>query len=275
MTTFALIAAALVMGCGAAPQPAGRSATSAPPVPSSRTSSPAGAPAADGAAPRFADQLVLRWRLTGGLAGRGAPSTPPDFSLYGDGRAIAADRETAPALREYRLTPVAHERLLQDARAIGLDRPRRLDQPGVADAFTLSISFGRAETHVVVAGSGESDPAVRFARERLDPRRWAEGDQRGAARPYEPERLALLASEVHPADGQRSAARWPLGPIGRGVPAAGARCAVVSGPDVAAATRLSRTARPGTRWLSGGRTYVIRLRPLLPDERTCADLARS
>ena len=275
VTMYALTAAALLMGCGAAPEPAGPSGTSTPPVPSPRTSSPAPAIPGGTAAPDSADQLVLRWRLTGGLAGRGAPGTPPDFSLYGDGRAIAADQDTAPALREYRLTPAAFQKLVDEARAIGLDRPRTVDQPGVADAFTLSISFGRAETHIVVAGPGESDPAVRFSRERLDPRRWAESDQSGAARPYEPERLAVLASEVGPAGGQRPAARWPLSPVGRGPTAAGARCAVLSGPDVRTATRLSRRARPGTRWLSGGRTYVIRIRPLLPDEVTCADLARS
>jgi hypothetical protein len=94
-------------------------------------------------------------------------------------------------------------------------------------------------------------------------------------RPYEPERLAVLAVEVPTADGRRSAARWPLSPVGQGAMVAGARCSVVSGPDLRTANRRSRTARPGTRWLSGGKTYVIRVRPLLPDESTCADLARS
>lgn len=272
---------ALLVGCG--PAPGG----STPGADHARTSS------ASATAAPAADETILRTRLTGGLAGLGGPGTVPDFSLYADGRAIVPDAAAgaepgagAGGLREHRLTPAALRRLLQDARAAGLDRSRTLDQPGVADAFTLEITFGSARTRIVMAGSGETDPAVRFSRERLNPANWAAADLAGAARPYEVQRLAALAYEDRSANGQagsradgqpdgQSVTRWPLGPIGAGTPTVGGHCVVVGGHDLATVSRLSRAARPGTRWLSGGRLYSIRFRPLLPDESTCADLARS
>jgi hypothetical protein len=222
-----------------------------------------------------ADRLVLRWRMTGGLAGRGGPGTAPDFSLYADGRAIVPERSgTSPSFREYRLTPAALRRVVEEAEGIGLDRPRRHVASGVADAFTLSISFGRAETSIDLYGDGESDPAARFARERLTPDRWPAGDQAVPVRPYEPERLAVMARVSDRADGGRTSARWPFGPIGQGTPVLGAQCTVIGGPDARRATRLLPGDRPDARrWISGGRTYAVRARPLLPDERTCADLA--
>ncbi|GAA2094330.1 hypothetical protein [Actinomadura alba] len=263
MSVFVLVAAALTLSCGSAPvsqvDPYGEPSGST--VPSGATGVPT-------------DQLVLRWRLTGGVAGRGAPGTVPDFSLYADGRAIVPERgETSPRFREYRLTMAALQRAVEEARTIGLDRPRRQEQSGVADVFTLTISFGRAETSVDVYGDGESDPAVRFARESLDPARWPAGDQAVPARRYEPERLAVMAWVADRTDGERTSAQWPFGRIDQGTRVLGAQCTVISGSDVRRATRLLEGDRPDARrWISGGRTYAVRARPLLPDERTCADL---
>ncbi|MCW2900578.1 MAG: hypothetical protein JWO67_2843 [Streptosporangiaceae bacterium] len=290
-----LMVTTLLTACGPAPRPGAPTGSAAPPRDPAASASAslhapgkdtAGHPSRDAATvmPTVAspDELVLRWRLTGGLAGRGGPGTLPDFSVYGDGRAIVPDTAagpepgpgTATILREYRLTPAAVRRLLADAQAAGLHRPRTVEQPGVADAFTLEITLGSARTRIVVAGPGETDPAVRFWRERLNAGGWARRDQAVVVHPYEVTRLAVLAAEAGTADRERLAS-WPLAPVGAGAPVAGALCTVISGRDVPRASRLSRTARPGTRWLSEGKAYSVRFRPMLPDERTCADVERT
>lgn len=214
-------------------------------------------------------ELVLRWTLSGGLAGRGGPGSVPDFSLYADGRTIVPGQGATPDLREYRLTEAATQRLLAEARSAGLGRPRTIERPGIADAFTLEITFGSARTRVVHP-EGQSDPVVRFWK-RLSPDTWPAQDQAGPVRPYRFERLALLAAET--GSGQQ-AKPWPLGPLGRGEQAAGGLCTVVSGGDLATASRLVRGAPPGSMWSSSGKAYSVRLRPLLPDESTCAELGR-
>src|SRR4051812_1818442 len=75
--------------------------------------------------------LVLRTTTSGGFAGFGGPGSIPDFSLYGDGRAIVR----SPALTEYRLTPRALKRLVTAALDAGLATPRTVDDPKVADAM--------------------------------------------------------------------------------------------------------------------------------------------
>ncbi|MQY03403.1 hypothetical protein ACRB68_14450 [Actinomadura sp. RB68] len=212
--------------------------------------------------PVSGDGLVLRWRMTGGIAGLGGPGTMPEFSLYGDGRAVAGGKE-------YRLRPEALRRLLADARAAGLARPRSVDSPEVSDALVLQIRFQGATTKVAQPNEHGGLPAVRFWK-RLDPRGWPASDQAAPARAYTPARLAVLTGEL--ADQSAYGRPWPYAPLGKGVPAAGGRCTVLTGKDAGAAQRL---AGQGDRWRSEGKVYSVRLRPLLPDESTCADLTRS
>jgi hypothetical protein len=251
-----LIASMLLSACGTAASPAASSA----PAPTTRKTDPASA-----------DTLVLRWRLTGGIAGIGGNGTPPDFSLYGDGRAIAPEKGTPGSLREYRLKSGVVRRLTDDARAAGLDNPRRLNAPGgVVDALTLEITFGSAQTFIMYP-EARDDPAVRLWK-RLDPTRWAAGEQAAPARPYVPERMAVLAEPAPPGGNGGRATPWPLTPLDRGVERPAGRCVIVSGRDATAATRLSRTATPQTRWRSGDKVHLAQFRPLLPDEHTCEDI---
>ncbi|RAY13424.1 hypothetical protein DPM19_20375 [Actinomadura craniellae] len=222
-------------------------------------------PGVSGAA---SDQMVLRWRRTGGIAGRGHGGEMPDFSLYGDGRAIVpGDDPIEP--REYRLTPPALRGLLDGARAAGLGRSRTAERDDVADAFTLEITFGRAVTRVEHPEDSPGDPAVRFWK-RLAPAGWAAGDQAAPPQPYAFPRLAILSGETAD-EGGRS---WPLVPLGAGTRLPGGLCSVVTGRDLPRAVALARTAAPETRWRSEGRTYSVRWRPMLPGETTCADLGR-
>ena len=211
------------------------------------------------------DALVLRTRTTGGIAGLGGPGTMPDFSLYGDGRAITG----GPHPTEYRLTQPALRRLVAEASKAGLAEPRTVDDPHIADATYKVITFvagGRPRTTKVIQEGGHSgDPAVRFL-PRLVPSSWPPGDQAGAPRPYEPRRVAVLAASA-PGDGS-TAPKWPLRPLGTGTQVGGRTCAVLTGGEAAKARRL--TGRP--EWRDHGRTYRVTVRPLLPDESGCAAL---
>jgi hypothetical protein len=246
-------------------------------------SSPPSAPSPNGTAttgPSSGAQPVLRWRRTGGIAGRGGPGDLPEFSLYGDGRAIFIPDGGGRVATEYRLRPDALRRLLDGARAAGLDRSRTI-APGrlVMDAMNLEITMGAARTRVVMPEEHDG-PVTRFHR-RLDPTGWAAGDLAGPVRPYRAARVAVLAGRVgaDAGSGDGPAVKaWPLAPLDRGERVAGRLlCTVLSGRDAATAERLAASessGSSGTAWRSGAHLYFVRFRPLLPDETTCADIAR-
>ncbi|MEU5881943.1 hypothetical protein [Spirillospora sp. NPDC047279] len=229
-------------------------------------------PASPGtAAPRdlpAAGTLVLRWRMTGGFAGVGGPGTVPEFSLYGDGRAIARD---GARLNEYRLTRDGVRRLTAEAEAAGLDRPRTIGPEDVADAMILEITLNGVRTRVVQP-EGQTTPVTRFWK-RLDPEGWPPAERRGPDGPYRPLTVAVIAGEATTGGEVRT---WPFKrALGGGEPAAGGICSVLSGADGRKAEGMAASAEPGVRWRDHGRTYSVRFRPLLPDESTCADVARA
>ncbi|GAA1534371.1 hypothetical protein GCM10009678_15880 [Actinomadura kijaniata] len=251
----AAVAGAALTACG----PAGDGGPETTPLPDR-------APTASPAPTAAPTALVLRWRTLGGIAGLGEPGGLPDFSLYGDGRAVTAERG---ALREYRLRPEALRRLLDEARAAGLDRSRTAGDHRIPDALTLEFVMGGARVRIAQPEAAPGDPAVRF-RKRLDPRAWPDGDQAAPPRPYVPRRVAVLTGE----DPAPDARPWPLPALGGGERLGGAACRVYTGADAGKAASLARTAKPADRWRSRGGTYSVRFRPLLPDETTCRDLAR-
>lgn len=213
------------------------------------------------------DALVLRMRTTGGIAGLGRPGSMPEFSLYGDGRAITG----GPHPMEYHLTREALRRLVADAQKAGLATPRTADNPRVADAMYKVITFvtgGRARTTKVIQGGGDpSDPALGFL-SRLTPSRWPRSDQSARPRAYRPERMAVIAG-IDGAGGE--APKWPLKPLTSHVRVGAGECTVLTGGDVAKAERLMNGR---TQWRDHGTTYRVVFRPLLPDEHDCAALTR-
>ncbi|WP_030164946.1 hypothetical protein [Spirillospora albida] len=242
-----LAVAIVLAACG------GNSSASDPP-PSPPAGSPSGPSARDAPAE---EDLVLRWQRTGGIAGLGGPGALPDFSLYSSGRALAVSRD---GLTEYRLRPAALDRLLADARRAGLGRSRSVGSEEYADAFTVTISMGKART-TIIDPAPPSDPAVRFHK-RLFPEAWPAADQSVPPSPYRPARTAVLAGE---STGSGTPRPWPLKPLGEGVQAAGGICTLARTSD------LPREAGKSL-WRSEGRIYSVRLRPLLPDEESCRDL---
>ncbi|HET9140343.1 hypothetical protein, partial [Actinophytocola sp.] len=51
-------------------------------------------------------------------------------------------------------------------------------------------------------------------------------------------------------------------------------CVVATGDQARAVMAAARDASAATPWRSGGKTWTVALRPLLPDETGCADLTR-
>jgi hypothetical protein len=212
-----------------------------------------------------ADALVLRTKTTGGIAGLGGPGTMPDFSLYGDGRAITGGAHPT----EYHLTPQALRRLVSDASEAGLARSRTVDDRNIADATYKVITFvtgGRPHTtKIIQEGRHAGDPAARFLA-RLVPSSWPRGDQSADPRPYRPSRVAVLAVTAPAGDG--AASKWPFKPLRTGTQVGGRTCTVLTGRDAASVQRLA--GRPA--WRDRGQTYRVAVRPLLPDEHDCTAL---
>ncbi|MCW2944297.1 MAG: putative secreted protein [Actinoallomurus sp.] len=210
------------------------------------------------------DALVLRIRTSGGIAGLGGPGSLPDFSLYGDGRAIAGGRQ----LTEYHLTPQVLQRLVSAASEAGLATPRTADDPRVADAMYKVITFvtgGRPRTTKIIQAGGGGDPAEKFL-ERLDPATWPRSDLTADPQPYRPARLAALATSVNGAG-----PAWPFKPLASGARVGTQSCTVLTGADVAKAEQV---AAHRTQWRDRGQTFRVTIRPLLPDEPGCTALTR-
>jgi hypothetical protein len=222
---------------------------------------------------------VLRGQISGGIAGSGGPGEIPGFSLYGDGRAIAPKDRIGGSEQpmEYRLTSAALQRLINDAYATGLDRSRTVDRKGVADATYLKLTFtagGRTATTRIIEVGTENDPAGQFWRQRLRAQvngpGWPKTDLTSDPAPYKPARLAVLAVETGQITDVKPA-NWPLGRLDRGVRVGAQLCTLLTGHELDKATELLNGAAPA-RWLSGGKIYALRARPLLPDEQNCQAL---
>ncbi|MFC4905925.1 hypothetical protein [Actinomadura gamaensis] len=217
------------------------------------------------------DGPVLRWRMTGGIAGIGGPMAVPDFSLYPDGTAIVPTGRGKAQLRRYHLKQPAVQRLVDEARRAGLQQSRRIGTDAhIADAMVLVMQMGSAQTEIVQPES-QDVPATRLWK-KLQPEQWPKSDQQSPPDAYQPERVAVnaLGTGEHPAAGMPA---WPLSPLGEGRKMPGGLCTVYSGKDAATVRDLAARTPLGTRFTSGGAVYTVRVRPLLPDEKSCAALA--
>jgi hypothetical protein len=248
------------------------------------------------------DDVVLRVSHTGGflnpamLAGR-----LPIISVYGDGRVIAQGPQVLsyppPALPNILVRRVGQDgvrALVERARAAGIDgSPVDYGQPNVADAPATKFTVGddtvevSALTEAPDTGAGLTEAQAK-ARDKLRDLLAALTDlpaTLGAAtvgeeQPYRSKAVAAIASAGSPSPTDPDlAARpkeldWP-GPALPGAsiaPETG--CVTATGAQAAAVLAAAAEASAATPWRSGGRTWTVALRPLLPDETDCADLTR-
>lgn len=253
MKAMVVVAAALVAAVGCSGRSdAGLDPTPAPSTTPSTVSAPPGA-----------GRLVLRTSTSGGIAGLGGPGSLPDFSLYGDGRAIAGSSGT---LTEYHLTPRAVRRIVSAAQDAGLATLRTVESPNMADAMYAVVTFvvdGRPRTTRLVEPVSDGRAAALLGR--LNPSTWPRGDLAAAPRPYRPAKVAALALP----GSATGAPRWPFAtPLGSGTRVGTRTCTVLTGAD-------ARRAPAGrwSEWTDHGRSYRVTFRPLLPDEAGCSSLA--
>jgi hypothetical protein len=249
------------------------------------------------------NEVVLRVEQTGGLLPPAALfGRLPVVTVYADGRVFTEGPQTlafpGPALPNIELRRITVEdvdALVARARAAGVGSGVDLGHPAVADApltrFTLTVATGTEvlEVYGLVEGDQPADgltEAQRAGRAKLrdllaaltDLPGTLGSDRVGAAEPYAPEAVAALASPWHgdPAGSPASSAvAWP-GPALPGPPLRSGLeqgCVVVRGDAATELLTLAAKANAQTPWTWGDDRWSVVLRPLLPDETECADLA--
>lgn len=254
-----------------------------------------------GATPgRDADTVVLRVRHSGGFV------TPdlllgrlPLVSVYADGRVITEGPQImiypAPALpnvQVQQIDPVTVDDLVARATAAGVRPGADFGQPNVADAPTTHVDVltpdGMQSVAVVALQQAQPDdarltPAQRDARAKLAaftaeltglPTAPGEPEPQ----PYRAETLAALARPyLKPADdlpSQPPAVPWPGPALPGDYLTEGIKlgCVTASGAEADQILAAADQANANTPWTSGGNTFTVTFRPLLPDETGCADL---
>ncbi len=253
-----------------------------------------------------ATDLVLRVTVAGGFVAPGVDQgTLPMIAVYGDGRVISPGAQIMiypgpllPALQVRTLNPGGMLRLLEQAAEAGLLVPDVTYQAnGIADAPTTFFTFtaGGCTHHVSAYALMESvsttglDPATIKARAALlafssalnDLATLVGADNLTDGGMYEPTGYRIISREEPAGTGATAspvqAVAWPLAvplatfgkPLYPGAPEV--RCGAALGADARALAPLFASANTETHWRSGGKTYALRVRPLLPDETGCDD----
>jgi hypothetical protein len=221
--------------------------------------------------------LALRVEQLGGGPVPAGEISLPRYALYGDGTLIAADGVDGglPVAKTFHLTHEAFLRLYDRAASAGLAQPHDYDVQA-PDApvlvITLVTSTGRARTRITAPdpeASGAAGAAVRSVA--FAPADLTDQDMTGPPVRYAPSHVAVNAG-FGEAGVRVGTPAWPLHDLGDGASVNGGRC-VTYGSPLDQVIDLGRHGPSGGRWASGGATYQVFFRPLLPDENGCADLA--
>ena len=247
--------------------------------------------------PRGANDLVLSIASGGGLlAPQATFSQLPMVTVTGDGRVITTGPQIAvypapamPNLRQQVLAPAGVQAVLNAAQDAGLLVPvTSFGRPPVADAptttFTVVVGAGRFVSEVYALGmeSGGTtedlsnddlrhrQQLIDFERKMTDLSAWL-GTEVGPDTTYTVTKLAALVREV-PADwtdpsGVRpNTLDWPLGDLATAKDTGAGKVVVIEGGDLDTLRPLLSQATQITLWRSGGATYQLTLRPVLPGE---------
>lgn len=290
MTQLRVLAAAMVLplllaaaGCGA------------------KQAGGAGGGGGSKAASYDADELVLRVDVSGGLVPAAMTVTAvPALSVYGDGRVVTngpmIEIYPGPALPNVQVQQISTAdvaRLVDRAVAAGVGTHGDLGMPNVADAPTTRVmvrtTAGELVSEARALGIAEEDlPASRrAARKQLQglvealtdlPATLGKGAV-SASKPFPATGIAAVAAPWAELGGDQGLApqqpvAWP-GPAlpGEAYPDRPVHCVSATGEQSALIFAAAGKANSRTPWSSAGATWQVTLRPLLPGEAGCADLA--
>ena len=280
-TRPAVVVLGAVLALSACGQPTG--GTGAQPSPTG--------PAAE--LPSDGDALVLRVARGGGFTPPGSDlSLLPLVSVYRDGRVLSQGPVIEiypgpawPNVQVNRVDDATLAELVRAAQDAGVTGTADLGDPSIADARTTSITLATAEgtttRDVYALTEAVDDPALTdeqaAARQRLADLvdRLTELTATEALGPYTPVAVAALAGSYVPGDPAlpRDPVRWP-GPALPGEPVGpDLGCTVATGEQAPAGVAAAQAADTLTPWADGTATWSVAVRPLLPDETGCADLA--
>jgi hypothetical protein len=257
--------------------------------------------------PMGPNDLVLKVETGGGFVAPAAHFKEfPSFALYGDGRQVSQGPQieiypgpALPNLQVTRITEDGVQAILEAAKAAGLLGPdRRYDFQTISDAPTTTFTTVAAGSRHVIsvyalgeatgAGGQGIPPDELKARQALagflgklgDLSSWLPKGSVTEEGTYSPNelRIFVLDQNASPEPGlEQKAVDWPLAqPLASfGQPVASgpeARCGSVSGEDLKTLLPLVEKANELTPWQSGGTSYSLVFRPLLPDENGCGGI---
>jgi hypothetical protein len=248
--------------------------------------------------PAATEGLVLRVEYTGGFVSPAVTAGRlPVVSVYADGRVISEGPVAAiypgpalPNLQEHRIGRTVVQDLVNQALAAGVAGDSDLGSPPVADATSTRFTLVTAShTYVREAYALTETPAEsagltqeqRTARGKLadlaDTLTGPTADGAGSTS-YAPSAIAALATPwSDPQDGlTQPDVAWP-GPDLPGEPLGGLpdlTCVTATSDQAQALVTAAGSANAATPWVTAeGTRWTVTLRPLLPDESSCADLA--
>jgi hypothetical protein len=230
------------------------------------------------------------------------PDDLPDYTIYGDGRLVAVDPNSAglvPSLLQRHLTEDELQLLLHGAEATCLvDEAAFLDLPEVYDvpgaSFIIDTGSGPQQTVAIGLGWSEMDPNVPADQVGQRAALMAFGSNvsnlllpppGGDVVPVTPLQTDRLGVFFTKADSSARTSDWPTvewplevppAEFGTASPQAWpeVRCAIAEGLDadtlLSAVEGMPRDKTP--YWVNGDTWYQLELRPMLADETDCAAL---
>jgi len=288
------LAAVLLAGCGSSTP----SSSASPPT---GTAAPSGSPRSS---PTTSAALVLRATSEGGFIGPAATlAALPAVSVYADGRILTPAPQPAiapgpllPRVQVRDVGPAGEAAIVAALRAAGLDRQAG-DQGGIAadtgsTVIAVTLDGKKVTTRFRGMGGGPRGPggpgaaspdpeqaAALALLARLEDPNDTWGSPAAATTTLEPAGYRIFAAPgAPPADPATTTptVAWPLptplasfgtpAPADRGID--GLRQGVALGADAATLAPILATASTATGFTSGGTTWTLYVRPLLPDEQT-------
>ena len=306
LATSAALSAAIVIvaACGTGiPAGSGSAGGSAAPSVTPSGSGPSTSPEPSPSPSEQAGTLLLKVTSEGGFINPAASiNALPIVEVYSDGRILTPGAQDAvapppllPVVQVRSVGPEGAAAILAAIRTAGLDA-LLTGAPGVpgdsgADIFTVTIDGESVTNRLSGNGPGPGGPGVPGGGGSSDPGRAAVfellarlvdptdswGGAATTATIYEPQGYRIFvipgAPQSDPATAREPIA-WPLAtPLDAfGTPSvpdlgiAGLRQGVVLGADAATVGPLVARASSETAWTSGGKSWTLSVRPLLPDE---------